>query len=111
MSLLASKSRLQNEKARLLSFQMQIPGLPHLGSSQGSDEHGCLISYICITEPFTQNWTRKDPSRSLFYEFYSEKFINIFCQSLLSLEHWADLRGDGKEIERRYKVTMDFFFL
>lgn len=51
--------------------------------------------------------THQDPS---FMSFILRTFINIFCHSLLSLEHWADLRGDGKEIERVYKVTMEFFF-
>lgn len=51
--------------------------------------------------------THQDPS---FMSFILRTFINIFCHSLLSLEHWADLRGDGKEMERVYKVTVDIFF-
>lgn len=51
--------------------------------------------------------THQDPS---FMSFILRTFINIFCHSLLSLKHWADLRVQGKEMQRVYKVTMNFFF-
>lgn len=109
MFLLASKSRLQNERGSYLAkcksrsyLILEAPRAPmsmdawYLISASQNPSHKIGLEK-----------THQDPS---FMSFILRTFINIFCHSLLSLEHWADLRVQGKEMQRVYKVTMNFFF-